>query len=403
MTEGFSMDSLPKTIQDAVRLIRCLGFRYLWIDAFCIIQDSEADKLHEINEMGTIYKNAALTIAAASAESVNEGFLEEVPPPQHCIIPFRLTNGHMGNVYFGNASSESPLDLRAWALQEVVMSSRILYFGRSGVYWGCLSKYRNLLIDEILTAPPYPRLPLSVIPILEEYSGTSPIMVWWKTLVTDYSQRALAFSEDKLPALAGIASHFQQSFSLRDTYLAGIWQSFWVEHLGWYDQWYDAQQRAKTSFAARSEGPTWSWASFGGPVAFDLGPFISPDAEIISAVTFLVNSEAPLGRVHGGMLAFRARLAKLTRAKCREVSLELPKFLPKKSEFRMDHGRDQPEDQESLRYMFLGDDSERSGMGLILRPKSDGRYVRVGQVILRPFDRETVWPSTMEKQLVTIV
>ena len=31
---------LPQSIQDAIRVARTLGFRYLWIDSLCIIQDS---------------------------------------------------------------------------------------------------------------------------------------------------------------------------------------------------------------------------------------------------------------------------------------------------------------------------------------------------------------------------
>lgn len=34
---------LPKTGQDAVFIVRKLGFRYLWVDSLCIIQDDEDD------------------------------------------------------------------------------------------------------------------------------------------------------------------------------------------------------------------------------------------------------------------------------------------------------------------------------------------------------------------------
>lgn len=32
-----AVDSLPKTMQDAIKLTRLLGFAYLWIDALCIL------------------------------------------------------------------------------------------------------------------------------------------------------------------------------------------------------------------------------------------------------------------------------------------------------------------------------------------------------------------------------
>src|SRR5271163_4304657 len=32
-------DSLPRIIQDAIRVIRALGLQYIWVDSLCIIQD----------------------------------------------------------------------------------------------------------------------------------------------------------------------------------------------------------------------------------------------------------------------------------------------------------------------------------------------------------------------------
>jgi hypothetical protein len=40
-SRGISMQMLPKSWQDAILIVRKMGFRYLWIDALCIIQDSK--------------------------------------------------------------------------------------------------------------------------------------------------------------------------------------------------------------------------------------------------------------------------------------------------------------------------------------------------------------------------
>src|SRR5450756_303615 len=36
---GIAMGLLPRTFQDAIRVTHLLGFKYLWIDSLCIIQD----------------------------------------------------------------------------------------------------------------------------------------------------------------------------------------------------------------------------------------------------------------------------------------------------------------------------------------------------------------------------
>ena len=65
----------PKTLSDAIKVCREIGMRYIWIDALCIVQDDPKDKARQ---MGRIYKDANLTIMAASAKSVYEGFLDDV-------------------------------------------------------------------------------------------------------------------------------------------------------------------------------------------------------------------------------------------------------------------------------------------------------------------------------------
>lgn len=37
--EGIDWDALPKTFQEAIKLTRILGIRYIWIDSLCIVQD----------------------------------------------------------------------------------------------------------------------------------------------------------------------------------------------------------------------------------------------------------------------------------------------------------------------------------------------------------------------------
>jgi hypothetical protein len=71
--ERLTLPELTPTMQDAVRVTRSLGFRYLWIDALCIIQDSEEDWLREAAKMSEVFSGATITIAVADSENHSQG------------------------------------------------------------------------------------------------------------------------------------------------------------------------------------------------------------------------------------------------------------------------------------------------------------------------------------------
>ena len=55
--KGALLDLQPsKTIVDAMQLVRGLGLRYLWVDAFCIKQDDFSDKEEQIARMGFVFQ-----------------------------------------------------------------------------------------------------------------------------------------------------------------------------------------------------------------------------------------------------------------------------------------------------------------------------------------------------------
>ncbi|KAL2292366.1 hypothetical protein FJTKL_09345 [Diaporthe vaccinii] len=60
---------LPKTIQDAMLLVRAIGQRYLWVDSLCIVQDSTSSWELNAKAMHLIYGNAYFTICAADGDA----------------------------------------------------------------------------------------------------------------------------------------------------------------------------------------------------------------------------------------------------------------------------------------------------------------------------------------------
>jgi hypothetical protein len=70
---ALALVNLPRTISDSVAVTEALGYRYLWVDSLCIVQDLQEEKIEMINQMDVIYGNANLTLVAASGENVQHG------------------------------------------------------------------------------------------------------------------------------------------------------------------------------------------------------------------------------------------------------------------------------------------------------------------------------------------
>ncbi|KAF2622255.1 hypothetical protein BU25DRAFT_297426, partial [Macroventuria anomochaeta] len=68
--------NLPQTIKDALWVTAELGLQYLWVDAFCIIQDEDADKNKELARMSDVYSEAYITLLAARSPKGQDGFLQ---------------------------------------------------------------------------------------------------------------------------------------------------------------------------------------------------------------------------------------------------------------------------------------------------------------------------------------
>lgn len=73
LRQSIRLIDLPKVIKNAIFLTRKFGIRYLWIDRFCVIQDSTEDWSSQSAEMGLIYASAICSIAASDANDPTKG------------------------------------------------------------------------------------------------------------------------------------------------------------------------------------------------------------------------------------------------------------------------------------------------------------------------------------------
>lgn len=249
---------LPQTITDAIVVCRRLGFEYLWVDSLCILQDDIADKDRELSGMYKVYRNADLTISAASAASVRDGFLSprtfnhKMYP---CVaLPLYSEDGKGIFVYFllqGWAEYEAPTppsDTRGWIFQEMILSRRRLQFCHDSVIWNChcASGENNFMAFKNLTQHLYSYL----------------MKRDWREIIQEYTRdRQLGLPEDKLAAISAIA--MVHTKSARKTYIAGLWKEDLPIDLCWW-----VQGPPPKLGSTRYRAPSWSWASVDGPIFF---------------------------------------------------------------------------------------------------------------------------------------
>jgi hypothetical protein len=128
------MRDLTRSFIESIHLTTELGFQYLWIDALCIIQDSDADWQVESSKMGDIYARGVLNIAATAARNGDHGLFYSPPRLSPCVIQFQTKNSqqftflthHEGE--YTRRIDQSPLASRAWVFQERLLSPRTVQF-----------------------------------------------------------------------------------------------------------------------------------------------------------------------------------------------------------------------------------------------------------------------------------
>ncbi|RGP76826.1 hypothetical protein FLONG3_5069 [Fusarium longipes] len=297
MTDGLPFCELSKTIRDAIVFTRKLGFKYLWVDALCILQSEgphdlkhKDDWSHEATRFGRYYQNAALTISATGATCSENGLFLPRPAMTFDSKPVVLRrerpSGETTDISilpkvpaWLTEIKKAPLYQRGWAIQERMLSTRVVHFSTNMVLWEC-HECRATEIDQA-------GLGLGDQSVVyEEVSDFMPIfrdlerksesanraISEWYSFVEGYTSAKFTFIGDRLPALSGIAAVIQEHTPQR--YGAGLWESVIPEGLTWFVEEkliIDTSHligplhiKADTELML----PSWAWASGGGPVRF---------------------------------------------------------------------------------------------------------------------------------------
>ncbi|KAI0323552.1 HET-domain-containing protein [Cubamyces sp. BRFM 1775] len=361
---GIATETLPRTIRDAIYVTRTLGFYFLWIDSLCIIQNSDEDKHREVRSMARVYRHAYLTIDAATAASVEDGFLQDRPLPHDrddivfpLVCPASPGDGHvqaearMGNVYFPRMGSSRkghvyfPKDifamgrrlysnaigfepssderpqitfknetrLRGWCLQETMLSTRSLIFDVQSLSVKCQTRPspRHVGFDRdrgqvsgLYDVIPDP-ISGSAIDVRPGSDEWKKIHRRWQEIAMNYSNRSLTCPGDKLLACAAIAEVFHPH--LGKGYLAGSWPQTILHDLLWHVQ-SEPPRPPKYPHA-----PSWSWLSANAEINFfhksSSSATLRLVAEVVDHSIALQHETLHFGPVlPGGHLVLRAPL-----------------------------------------------------------------------------------------------
>jgi hypothetical protein len=242
---GFAIEELPTTFKHAVQVTRLLGIKYLWIDSLCIIQDREdpADWRSECDKMLGYYKNAYLTIGAATAGDSFAGFLR---PRSERKVKLSMRHGLSCRLDrdLSTTLEQSVLHRRAWCLQEHIVSTRLLQFTQSEIVFECQSTvereaggYTAYLEREYMHRDTESQhigvvdLKGALVPV--RFGNMPPLQNFqtWYRIIEEYTSRDLTFPRDRLPAISGVASEFKKATCFQYNY--GIWRQDIHSGLAW--------------------------------------------------------------------------------------------------------------------------------------------------------------------------
>jgi hypothetical protein len=277
--EVLYLTTLSPVFQDAIIITRQLGYRYLWIDSLCIIQDSRDDWVAEAPNMRQYYMGSSANIIAAAAKNPDYGIFDSAD---------RLREEITYGCYYCGLNRNwrerrNFVQERAWTLQEELLSPRNVIYTDANIRWLCSALFLSeacLLDDDfhgqcICGEHREAKKQLFAFPeyILSESDGDEVhdlFFAWWYEILDGYVKRELSVETDRLPAIAGLAKEFGNriktptDLSNEAQYYCGLWKEDFVRGLCWNGHGARIQQHESECNEGDTPeylGPSWSWAA----------------------------------------------------------------------------------------------------------------------------------------------
>ncbi|KAJ4989017.1 tol protein [Stagonosporopsis vannaccii] len=205
---------VPATIEDSIFVCLTLGYRYLWVDRYCIPQADLEERCRQIQQMGTIYHNSVLTIVACAGGDPGYGLPGVVKPRQQYPTLFIDGAGYLQKTPSVTDIHASAWAARGWTYQESLLSSARLYFTDQQLYfetnksleceWGSLAGSNTTTGENwIFSQNAWLARPENI------YRS-----------IADFSSRSLTLVSDTLNAVLGVLAAFDHKFQVG--HLCGI-------------------------------------------------------------------------------------------------------------------------------------------------------------------------------------
>lgn len=251
---------VPRTIRDAIQLVRMIGYRYIWVDALCIVQDDAASRHGQISQMHEIYRHADVTIVAADGDSCSEG-LPGVTLAKDRVYKHRRYE--LPGMCFMKVPSStkhgiemSPWRTRGWTFQEELCSRRTLVLLPELMFFSCASAVwrEDIQLEAEDTLPRSEEGLISLTCMLHRKSAGNhqDLLVLFRDLVKKYMQRTLSRTDDMENAFAGVSGILEPFIGpayhgVPERMFAEVIQGCWF--------W-------DTSLQRRLGFPSWSWTGW---------------------------------------------------------------------------------------------------------------------------------------------
>ncbi len=145
LLQNIDASRLSKAHQHGIQVARELGYRYIWIDALCILQDNQDDWKEQSKSTAEVYGNADLTIVAGRSDDSRHGFLKPLHDPGVYVqVPYLSADRpDLKTCCIGRPRNHrvGPTTGRGWCYQEVLMSRRMIIYGEQQLSFRCRERH----------------------------------------------------------------------------------------------------------------------------------------------------------------------------------------------------------------------------------------------------------------------